>query len=109
LISFASAPRAAAPGKRARLDDPSDSVRRGPDLARRLRDAAAIVGIGQSEFSKNLGRSERSAAIDAIAMALRDAGLEPGEVDGLVRFDMEHTTEVEIARNFGLEILLFFG
>jgi acetyl-CoA acetyltransferase len=78
-------------------------------VARKLRDAAAIAGIGQSEFSKNLGRSERSAAIDAIAMALHDAGLEPGEVDGLVRFDMEHTTEVEIARNFGLQNLRFFG
>ena len=40
-------------------------------MARKLRDVAAIAGIGQSEFSKNLGRSERSAAIDAIAMALR--------------------------------------
>ena len=64
-----------------------------------MRRAAAIVGIGQTEFSKNIGRPERSVALEAIRSALQDAGLEPREVDGLVRFDMETTTEVEIARN----------
>jgi acetyl-CoA acetyltransferase len=74
-----------------------------------LRHRAAIVGIGQSEFSKKIGRSERAIALEAIAKALDEAGVAAGEVDGLVRFDMESTTEVEIARNLGLENLRFFG
>jgi acetyl-CoA acetyltransferase len=70
---------------------------------------AAIVGIGQTEFSKNIGRSERRIALEAIKLALEDAGLAPADVDGLVRFDMESTTEVEIARNLGIPNLRFFG
>ncbi len=74
-----------------------------------MRRAAAIVGIGQTEFAKKLGRPERTAALEAIRTALQDAGLEPGEVDGLVRFDMEATSEVDIARNLGLPNLRFFS
>ena len=75
----------------------------------RMRSAAAIVGIGQTEFAKNLGRPERTAALEAIVSALRDAGLDVRDVDGLVRFDMESTSEVEISRNLGLENLRFFS
>jgi acetyl-CoA acetyltransferase len=70
---------------------------------------AAIAGIGQTEFAKNIGRSERAIALEAIAAALADAGVAPGAVDGLVRFDMESTSEVEVARNFGIENLRFFA
>jgi acetyl-CoA acetyltransferase len=70
---------------------------------------AAIVGIGQTEFSFNIGRSERTIALEAIRAALDDAGVSPREVDGLVRFNMENTTEVEIARNIGIPNLRFFG
>ena len=48
-------------------------------------------------------------ALEAIRSALQDAGLDPREVDGLVRFDMEATSEVEIARNLGLENVRFFS
>lgn len=74
-----------------------------------MRRAAAIVGIGQTGFSKNIGRSERTIALEAILAALRDAGIAPAEVDGLVRFDLETTPEVEIARNLGLENVRFFS
>jgi acetyl-CoA acetyltransferase len=70
---------------------------------------AAIVGVGQTDFGKNLQRNERALALEAIAAALADAGIAPREVDGLVRFNMESTTEVEIARNLGIENLRFFG
>jgi acetyl-CoA acetyltransferase len=70
---------------------------------------AVIAGIGQSEFSKNIGRSERTIALEAIQQALVDAGVPPTEVDGLVRFDLEETTEVEIARNLGIGNLRFFA
>jgi acetyl-CoA acetyltransferase len=70
---------------------------------------AAIVGIGQTEFSFNIGRSERTIALEAIRAAIQDAGLGPKDVDGLVRFTMETSTEVEIARNLGIPNLRFFG
>jgi acetyl-CoA acetyltransferase len=37
------------------------------------------------------------------------SGVAPAEVDGLVRFDLETTTEVEIARNLGIENVRFFS
>src|SRR5438094_5410178 len=73
-----------------------------------LRDAAAIVGIGHTEFVKDIGRPERTIALQAITGALDDAGLSPSDVDGLVKFTMETTVEVEIARNLGVPNLRFF-
>ena len=70
---------------------------------------AAIVGLGQTSFSKDIGLPERTIALQAISAALDDAGLTPSDVDGLVRFDLESTTEVEIARNLGIPNLRFFA
>jgi len=70
---------------------------------------SAIVGIGQTEFKKNIGRNERHIALEAISAALADAGLSPRDVDGLVRFNMENVSEVEVARNLGIENLRFFA
>jgi acetyl-CoA acetyltransferase len=74
-----------------------------------MRRATAIIGIGQTEFAKDIGRPERTIALEAIRAALDDAGVAPTEVDGLVRFNMETTSEVEIARNLGIPNLRFFA
>ena len=74
-----------------------------------IRDAAAIVGIGQTEFAKDIGRPEQTIALEAILAALDDAGLSPSDVDGAVKFSLENTMEVDIARNLGIENLRFFA
>jgi acetyl-CoA acetyltransferase len=74
-----------------------------------LRDHAAIAGIGHTEFAKSIERPERTIALEAISAALDDAGLTPRDVDGLVKFTMEPTVEVEIARNLGIPNLSYFG
>src|SRR5262249_43224634 len=48
-------------------------------------------------------------ALEAIRTALDDAGLSPSDVDGLVRFNMENVSEVEVARNLGIPNLRFFA
>ena len=70
---------------------------------------AAIVGIGQTEFSKNSGRSELRLACEAVMAALADAGLAPREVDGLATFTMDNNPEIEIARAIGAGPLRFFS
>ncbi|MGH0038435.1 MAG: thiolase C-terminal domain-containing protein [Myxococcota bacterium] len=70
---------------------------------------AVIAGIAQSAFAKDLGVPERTLALQVIRDALSEAGIDPGEVDGLVRFDLENTNEVEVARNLGIPNLRFFG
>ena len=42
-----------------------------------LRDRAAIVGVGYTEFSKNSGVSTLTLALRAIRAAVDDAGLRP--------------------------------
>jgi acetyl-CoA acetyltransferase len=51
--------------------------------ANALRDRAAIVGVGRTEFSRNSGVSTLALALKAIASALADAGLSIHDVDGV--------------------------
>src|SRR5690348_16814610 len=93
---------------------PADAPRaqqRRPTIRRKtsVRDAAAIVGIGHTEFGKNLGRPEQTIALEAIKMALDDAGLSPKDVDGTVKYSLENTFEHDIARNLGIPNLRYFG
>ena len=70
---------------------------------------AAIVGIGATDFSKDSGRSELRLAAEAVLDALDDAGLSPGDVDGLTTFTMDSNTEVAVARAAGIGELKFFS
>jgi acetyl-CoA acetyltransferase len=70
---------------------------------------AAIAGIGQTEFSKDSGRSELRLACEATLAALADAGLEPRDVDGFATFTMDNNPEIELARAIGAGPLRFFS
>ena len=74
-----------------------------------LRNAAAVVGIGATEFSKESGRSELRLACEAVEAAIADAGLEPSQIDGMVTYTAETNPEIEIARNLGIGELSFFS
>jgi acetyl-CoA acetyltransferase len=63
---------------------------------------AAIVGIGQTEFSKDSGRSELQLAAEAVVAALADAGLPPSAVDGMVTFTQDENDELAVARCVGV-------
>ena len=69
----------------------------------------AIAGIGATEFSKDSGRSELRLAAEAVRAALDDAGLRPGDVDGLVTFSMDNNSEIAVARELGIPSLTFFS
>ena len=71
--------------------------------------AAAIAGIGATEFSKASGRSELQLSAEATLAALADAGLTPADVDGLTTFTMDTTSEIALARELGMGDLRFFS
>ncbi len=74
-----------------------------------LKDRAAIAGIGQTEFSKESGRTELQLACESVKAALDDAGLSPADVDGLVTFTLDTSEEMEVARNLGIPSLSMFS
>lgn len=65
----------------------------------------AIAGIGQTEFSKNSGRSELQLAAEASLAAIKDAGLSPADIDGMVTFTIDGNNEIELMRALGMREL----
>jgi acetyl-CoA acetyltransferase len=74
-----------------------------------LKNEAAIVGIGATEFSKDSGRSTMQLAAEAVVAALDDAGLDPSKVNGMCTFTQDGNPEIEVARNVGIPELTFFS
>jgi acetyl-CoA acetyltransferase len=62
----------------------------------------AIAGIGQTEFSKKSGRSEMQLAAEASIAAIRDAGLTPADIDGMITFDIDTNYELQLLRSLGV-------
>jgi acetyl-CoA acetyltransferase len=75
----------------------------------RLRDRAAIVGIGQTAFARGLEASELQLGCEAIVGALADCGIDPGEVDALTSYTMQEANDFEVARSVGFGDLRFFA
>ena len=68
-----------------------------------------IAGIGQTEFSKSSGRSELQLAAEAGIAAIRDAGMTPGDIDGLVTFTLDTNDELLLARCLGIPEIKFWS
>jgi acetyl-CoA acetyltransferase len=73
------------------------------------RDKCAITGIGATEFSPDSGRSELSLATQACLAALADAGLAAGDVDGIVRCDMDNVRANDLVHTLGIRDLTYIG
>lgn len=63
----------------------------------------AIVGIGQTEFSKESGRSPLQLAAEASLAAIEDAGLTVADIDGLVAFTVEDNEENDLIQTLGMD------
>ncbi len=78
-------------------------------MGNQLKDKAAIVGIGATEFSKESGRSTHRLAAECVQTALDDAGLKASDVDGVALFSAEHNPEIDVMRTVGGGDLRFFS
>lgn len=63
---------------------------------------AAVAGIGQTAYGRNLGRTELDLACEAIRGACEDAGVEVREIDGLVSYHVEQVAEVDLVTTLGI-------
>lgn len=73
-----------------------------------LRDKYAIVGVGETEYSRHSGRSTRAMAVEAIKTALADAGLGPRDVDGMMSYQNNDSTfSPVVAGDLGIRLNFF--
>ena len=76
---------------------------------RTLKDQAIIAGIGQTEFSKASGRSELQLAAEAALAAIKDAGMTPSDIEGLVTFTLDSSDELLLMRTLGIPELRYWS
>lgn len=68
---------------------------------------AAIVGVGETDWSRNSGRSVLTLATEACTAAMRDAGLHPGLIDGLLCFtEADSAAAPDVSSRLGLNTRL---
>jgi acetyl-CoA acetyltransferase len=73
-----------------------------------LRDQYCIVGVGETEYSRNSGRTTRAMAVEAIKKAMADAGLHPRDVDGMMSYQNNDSTfSLVVAGDLGLRLNFF--
>jgi acetyl-CoA acetyltransferase len=73
------------------------------------RDRCAIAGIGSTDYSRDSGRSDLSLATEAALKACADAGIAPGDIDGIVRCDMDLVRPMDLIESLGLPDLAYWG
>ncbi|MDT0202686.1 thiolase C-terminal domain-containing protein [Nocardioides sp. AE5] len=72
-------------------------------------DACAIAGIGATAYTKASGVSVTALAAEAALAAVRDAGLEVDDIDGMVRSDYDEVSQAALADTLGIDDLRYWG
>lgn len=68
---------------------------------------AAIVGIGETEFTKESGVSDLRLSLEACKTAIADAGISAGDIDGIIVPTVVGATTEDLATNLGIENLRY--
>ena len=72
---------------------------------RHLRDKYAIVGVGETPYTRGSGRSTRAMGTTAVRAAIADAGLKPAEIDGMLSYQSGDSTFAPfIAGDLGIRL-----
>lgn len=73
-----------------------------------LRDAVAVTGIGETRYGKGIAEhSGLSLQLEASLTAIRDAGLVPGDIDGVIPMANGSAIAEDFITNFGIPDLRF--
>ncbi|MBV1915814.1 MAG: hypothetical protein KUG72_10540 [Pseudomonadales bacterium] len=73
--------------------------------AKHLRDKYAIVGVGETPYTRGSGRTTRSMGVEAVKNAMDDAGLDASEVDGMLSYSSgDSTFAPTIAGDLGIRL-----
>jgi acetyl-CoA acetyltransferase len=76
-----------------------------------LRGKYAIAGIGETGYVRGSGRTTKALGTEAVRKAMQDAGLKPGDVDGMLSYSFNDSTftpniagELGIRPNFYMDV-----
>ena len=70
-----------------------------------LRGKYAIVGVGETGYTRGSGCTTRTLGTRAVRAAIEDAGLEPGDVDGMLSYsNNDSTPSPMIAGDLGVRL-----
>lgn len=74
-----------------------------------IKDFTAIVGIAQTDFSADSGRTEYSMACEVIKAAIDDAGLQPDDIDGVVKDVVDGIDSMYIQKAVGIDKVMYLS
>jgi acetyl-CoA acetyltransferase len=70
-----------------------------------LRDKYCIVGVGETAYTRSSGRSTRSMGAEAVRNAMRDAGLGPEDVNGMMCYHAgDSTSSSALSTDLGIRM-----
>ncbi len=72
-----------------------------------LKNVGAITGVGETRYSKASGKSVLALQLEASLLAIRDAGLDPKEIDGVIPYAGSGVVAEDFCTNFGIPDLRF--
>ena len=75
------------------------------ESSKTLRDKYAIIGVGETPYSRNSGRTTRHMGVDAVRNAMADAGIRADQLDGMMSYQvMDSTPSTTIAGDLGIRL-----
>jgi acetyl-CoA acetyltransferase len=72
-----------------------------------LRAKGAVTGIGETRYTKASPKTAFALQIEASLLAIRDAGLDPKDIDGIIPIGLTGAPAEAFATNFGIPDLRF--
>ena len=76
-------------------------------MAASLGGKAAIVGIGETAYERGSEKSALALQLEAALKAVADAGLQPGDIDGVIPYASGAAVAEDFITNLGLEDVTF--
>ncbi len=70
-----------------------------------LQDKAIVSGIGETEYARRSAKGSVALQFEASLKAIADAGLRPGDIDGIIPIGISGAPAEEFINNFGLQDL----
>jgi acetyl-CoA acetyltransferase len=72
-----------------------------------LREKTVITGIGETQYTKGSGESDIALAMEASLAAIKDAGLTPDDIDGIIPCATVGSIAEDFITNFGIADLRY--